>query len=147
MTRTTPEPAPPIPNFITSPAGGRVSHEVRFGVRQVHKTSPEPKPRPYHFALRPDSRDKYLRFAVWMSMRRNFIEQKNGGYIQCFNIDGKHVKIIKTIKNVCLQMKRKTRDTKTILRQVPKVRCIYILVGGLNRVLVIEPLEGLSPNV
>ncbi|GBO15086.1 hypothetical protein AVEN_237407-1 [Araneus ventricosus] len=39
MTRTTPDLAPPSPNFRTTPAGGRLAPYVRFDVQQAQYTT------------------------------------------------------------------------------------------------------------
>ncbi|GBO08830.1 hypothetical protein AVEN_169269-1 [Araneus ventricosus] len=36
MTRTTPEQVSPSPNIRTTPAGGRLTHDVRFNMHQAH---------------------------------------------------------------------------------------------------------------
>ncbi|GBO32810.1 hypothetical protein AVEN_51733-1 [Araneus ventricosus] len=46
-----------------------------------------------------------------------------------------------------LQVKRKTRESETILIQASKVHCFQKLVGGLIRVLGIEPPDGRVPSV
>ncbi|GBN88979.1 hypothetical protein AVEN_31789-1 [Araneus ventricosus] len=92
-----------------------------------------------------DSRGKNLRFPVWMSVRRNFIEQQKKDNIQVF----KHGRITcekyKNNEMSYLQVKRKTLEAEAILRQAPKAHCFWKLVGGLIKVLDIEPLvQGFS---
>ncbi|GBN21641.1 hypothetical protein AVEN_130678-1 [Araneus ventricosus] len=36
MTRTTPEQVSPSPNIRTTPAGGRLTHDIRFNVHHAH---------------------------------------------------------------------------------------------------------------
>ncbi|GBM88142.1 hypothetical protein AVEN_213957-1 [Araneus ventricosus] len=64
MTRTTPELAPPSPNFHDTPTGGRLATAYDLTCNRPHTrrifsgigsrtwNPPAPKPRPYHSALK-----------------------------------------------------------------------------------------------
>ncbi|GBM22442.1 hypothetical protein AVEN_221507-1 [Araneus ventricosus] len=82
ITKTTPEPAPPSSDFRTTPAGGRLTRDVRLNVDHAHihsgfsiEPSFEPgilRPRNRNFIIRPPWSWKYCEKAEFLIEERNF---------------------------------------------------------------------------